>query len=183
MYVTLSTGGRVSLRPENSYDLVLFTWNGKVEQLESSTCIFKKAFGCTTQHMGSYFLNQGLNLSPCLETQSFNHWTTRVIPQIPLEEVYIRKMLENYSKSTLVNQENKEMVTGGSYPHGNPPTVHARSPIFSEDSPKTAQIRFCRHSLRWDGIPGPSEARCGAGRTGLGEKSLKTCAKMISYLS
>ena len=53
MYIILSTGGGVSLRPENSYDLVLFIWNGKVEQLESNTCILKKAFGCTTRHVGS----------------------------------------------------------------------------------------------------------------------------------
>ena len=53
--VTLGTGRRVSLRPENSYDLVLSIWNGKVEQLESNTCILKKAFGCITQHVDLKF--------------------------------------------------------------------------------------------------------------------------------
>ena len=41
------------------------------------------SFGCTTQHLRSYFPDQGWNLCPPgVESQSLNHWTTREVTKI-----------------------------------------------------------------------------------------------------
>ena len=43
-------------------------------------------FGCTVQHVGSWFLNQGSNpMPPALGAQSLNHWTTREVSLVFIE--------------------------------------------------------------------------------------------------
>ena len=44
-------------------------------------------FGHTAYHVGSQFPNPGLNLCPpAVEVQSLNHWTTREVPEIDLND-------------------------------------------------------------------------------------------------
>ena len=42
--------------------------------------LFLKFFGCALQHVGSYFLDQGLNLCPLHWRRSLNHCTAREAP-------------------------------------------------------------------------------------------------------
>ena len=57
------------------------------------------------------------------------------------------------------------------------------APSLARTHQKLLTFVFAGTPRRGMGSRVPSEARCGAGRTGLGENSLKTRAKMISYLS
>ena len=44
-------------------------------------------FGHTAYHVGSQFPNPRLNLCPsAVEVQSLNHWTTREVPKIDLND-------------------------------------------------------------------------------------------------